>query len=176
MPNVVTMTDTLVHPTAVDRIAIYKASPELYDSMMRLSTASAKDVDPTLAELIKIRASQINHCAFCLDMHVADARKQGETEQRLALVAAWDEAGTLFTERERAALALTEAITELHHGHVSDEVYGAAAAVFSDRELAQGDRHGGHHQRLEPDQRRHAGQGPASLRSASNVKSCATFP
>jgi len=131
------MTDTLEHPTAVDRIAIYKVSPELYDAMMRLSTASAKDVDPALGELIKIRASQINHCAFCLDMHVADARKLGETEQRLALIAAWDEAGTLFTERERAALKLTEAITELHHGHVSDEVYAAAAAVFSERELAQ---------------------------------------
>lgn len=131
------MTQTLEHPTAIDRLQIYKVSPELYDAMMKLSLASAKDVDPTIGELIKIRASQINHCAFCLDMHVADARKNGETEQRLALVAAWDEAGTLFTAQERAALELTEAITELHHGHVSDEVYARAAAVFSERELAQ---------------------------------------
>jgi len=131
------MTHTLEHPTALDRLSIYEVSPELYDAMMKLSTASAKDVDPSIAELVKIRATQINHCAFCLDMHVADARKQGETEQRLALVAAWDEAGTLFTERERAALELTEAITELHHGHVSDEVYAKAAAVFTDKELAQ---------------------------------------
>ena len=131
------MTQTLENPTAVDRLNIYKVSPELYDAMMKVSTASAKDIDPTIGELIKIRASQINHCAFCLDMHVADARKQGETEQRLALVAAWEEAGNLFSEQERAALELTEAITELHHGHVSDQVYAKAAAVFSEKELAQ---------------------------------------
>jgi AhpD family alkylhydroperoxidase len=105
--------------------------------MMSLSTAAAKDVDPTIGELIKIRASQINHCAFCLDMHTADARKQGETEQRLALIAAWQEAGDLFTEQEQAALELTEAITELHHGHVPDAVYARAAEVFSERELGQ---------------------------------------
>ncbi|WP_319448495.1 MULTISPECIES: carboxymuconolactone decarboxylase family protein [unclassified Mycobacterium] len=131
------MTTTVQDQTTVDRIKIYKVSPELYDAMMTLSTAAAKDTDVTLGELIKIRASQINHCAFCLDMHVNDARKHGETEQRLALVAAWEEAGDLFTERERAALALTEAITELHDGHVSDEVYSAAAQVFSERELGQ---------------------------------------
>jgi AhpD family alkylhydroperoxidase len=131
------MTQTLEHPTAIDRLKIYKVSPELYDAMMKLSTASAKDVDPILGELIKIRASQINHCAFCLDMHVADARKLGETEQRLALTPAWEEAGTLFTERERAALELTEAITELDKGHVPDEVYTRAAGVFSEKELAQ---------------------------------------
>jgi AhpD family alkylhydroperoxidase len=131
------MTQTLEHPTAIDRLQIYKVSPDLYDGMMKLSTASAKDIDPIIGELIKIRASQINHCAFCLDMHVADARKLGETEQRLALIAAWDEAGTLFNERERAALELTEAITELHNGHVSDEVYSKAAAVFTEKELAQ---------------------------------------
>lgn len=131
------MTQTLENPTALDRLNIYKVSPELYDAMMKLSTASAKDIDPTIGELVKIRASQINHCAFCLDMHVADARKQGETEQRLALIAAWEEAGNLFTERERAALELTEAITELHHGHVSDAVYAKAAAVFNEKELAQ---------------------------------------
>ncbi|MET4427638.1 carboxymuconolactone decarboxylase family protein [Mycolicibacterium sp. 624] len=131
------MTQTLEHPTAIDRLNIYKVSPELYDGMMKLSTASAKDIEPIIGELIKIRASQINHCAFCLDMHVADARKLGETEQRLALIAAWDEAGTLFTDKERAALELTEAITELHHGHVSDEVYAKAAAAFTEKELAQ---------------------------------------
>jgi AhpD family alkylhydroperoxidase len=64
--------------------------------MMSLSSAASKDIDPTIGELIKIRASQINRCAFCLDMHVNDARKHGETEQRLALVAAWEEAGDLF--------------------------------------------------------------------------------
>jgi AhpD family alkylhydroperoxidase len=130
------MTQTLEHPTAIDRIAIYKVAPGLFDAMMKLSNAASKDIDLTLGELIKIRASQINHCAYCLDMHVADALKNGETQQRLALVAAWDEAGDLFTEKERAALELTEAITELDKGHVSDEVYAKAADVFDETELA----------------------------------------
>jgi AhpD family alkylhydroperoxidase len=120
-----------------DRIKIYKTSPELYDAMMALSNAAAKDLDAELGELIKIRASQINHCAFCLDMHTRDARKHGVGEQKLDVLAAWREAGAMFTERERAALALTEAITELGDGHVPDDVYARAAAVFSERELGQ---------------------------------------
>ena len=130
------MTQTL-ETQKLDRIKVYKTSPELYDAMMALSNAAAKDLDPALGELIKIRASQINHCAFCLDMHTRDARKHGITEQQLDVLAAWEEAGHLFNERERAALALTEAITELGNGHVSDEVYARAAAVFSERELGQ---------------------------------------
>ncbi|MDT5015521.1 MAG: hypothetical protein QOD39_1681 [Mycobacterium sp.] len=128
------MTQTL---ESTDRINIYKTSPELLGAMMALSNAAAKDIDSELAELIKIRASQINHCAFCLDMHLSDARKQGISEQKLDVLAAWDEVTGLFTERERAALALTEAITELGEGHVSEEVYQRAAEVFSDRELGQ---------------------------------------
>jgi AhpD family alkylhydroperoxidase len=131
------MTQTLEAKTTVDRIKIYKTSPELYDAMMALSNAAAKDVDAGLGELIKIRASQINHCAFCLDMHTRDARKHGVSGQKLDVLAAWEEAGGLFTERERAALALTEAITELGDGHVPDEVYERAAEVFSERELGQ---------------------------------------
>lgn len=123
--------------TTMDRLKIYKTSPELYDAMMTLSSAAAKDVDPELAELVKIRASQINHCAFCLDMHTRDARKQGVSEQKIDVLAAWAEAGDLFDERERAALALTEAITELTHGGVPDDVYAQAAEVFSERELGQ---------------------------------------
>ncbi|WP_193046835.1 carboxymuconolactone decarboxylase family protein [Mycolicibacterium baixiangningiae] len=131
------MTQTLNAGTS-GRIKMFKVAPELYGAMMTLSDASAKDVDPTIGELIKIRASQINGCAFCLDMHTRDARTHGETDQRLALVAAWDEAGDLFTERERAALALTEAVTEVaERGAVSDEVYQQAAEVFTDRELGQ---------------------------------------
>jgi AhpD family alkylhydroperoxidase len=131
------MTQTLEPAQTTERLKIYKASPELYDAMMTLSNASAKDVDPTIAELIKIRASQLNRCAFCLDMHTRDARKQGETDQRLALVAAWEEAGDLFTEQEQAALALTEAITDLSQGPVSDAVYARAAAAFTEHELGQ---------------------------------------
>lgn len=132
------MTQTLEPNTQVERIKLHKVSPELYEAMMVLSNVAAKDIDPQLAELIRIRASQLNHCAFCLDMHTHDARKRGESEQRLALLAAWEEAGDLFTEQEQAALALTEEITELSgRGHVSDEVYSRAAAVFSERELGQ---------------------------------------
>jgi AhpD family alkylhydroperoxidase len=131
------MTQTLETQTTVDRLKIYNTSPELLDAMMALSSAAAKDLEPELGELIKIRASQINHCAFCLDMHVRDARKHGVSQQKLDVLAAWEESGSLFSERERAALALTEAITELGNGHVPDEVYARAAAVFTDRELAQ---------------------------------------
>jgi AhpD family alkylhydroperoxidase len=130
------MTQTLEKISA-DRVKIYKTSPELYDAMMALSNAAAKDIEPELGELIKVRASQINHCAFCLDMHTRDARKHGVSDQKLDVLAAWDEAGHLFTERERAALALTEAITDLGNGHVPDEVYARAAAAFTERELGQ---------------------------------------
>ncbi|MGO4444379.1 carboxymuconolactone decarboxylase family protein [Mycobacterium sp. 2YAF39] len=131
------MTTTLRTLETVERIKIYKTSPELYDAMMALSNAAAKDLEVELGELIKIRASQINHCAFCLDMHTRDARKHGVKEQKLDVLAAWQEAGSLFTEREQAALTLTEAITNLSDGHVPDEVYQRAAQVFSDRELGQ---------------------------------------
>ena len=131
------MTQTLeTQLTANKRLKIYKSSPELLDAMMALSTAAAKDVEPELGELIKIRASQINHCAFCLNMHLVDARKHGVSEQKLDVLAAWEEAGDLFSERERAALALTEAITEVADG-VPDDVYARAAEVFDDRELGQ---------------------------------------
>jgi AhpD family alkylhydroperoxidase len=130
------MTTTLDTLHANHRIKIYKASPELLDAMMALSAAAAKDVEPEIGELIKIRASQINHCGFCLNMHLVDARKHGVSEQKLDVIPAWREAGDLFSEREKAALALAEAITDLAGG-VPDDVYERAAAVFDDRELAQ---------------------------------------
>ena len=119
------------------RINLNRVSPEVYEAVVTLNAAASKDLDPELAELIKIRASQMNHCAFCLDMHMRDARKHGVSEQKLDVLAAWEEAGNLFSERDRAALALTEAITELGNGHVSDDVYARAAAVFTERELGQ---------------------------------------
>jgi AhpD family alkylhydroperoxidase len=119
------------------RINMNRVSPEVYEAMLVLSNAAAKDIDPELAELIKIRASQMNHCAFCLDMHTADARKLGISEQKLALLPAWEEAAGTFTEQEQAALALTEEMTDLTRRHVSDEVYADAAAAFSERELGQ---------------------------------------
>ena len=108
--------------TTVDkhrRINLNRVSPKVYQAVIALNEAAAEDLDPDLAELIKIRASQLNHCAFCLDMHNADARKRGVSEQ------------------EQAALALTEEITDLTHRKVSDEVYARAAAAFSERELGQ---------------------------------------
>jgi AhpD family alkylhydroperoxidase len=129
-----TTLETRLH--ANRRIKIYKSSPELLDAMMALSAASAIDVEPEIGELIKIRASQINHCGFCLNMHLVDARKHGVSGQKLDVLAAWEEAGDLFTDRERAALALAEAITNVSDG-VPDDVYARAAEVFTERELGQ---------------------------------------
>ncbi|MFM9369457.1 carboxymuconolactone decarboxylase family protein [Streptomyces sp. Da 82-17] len=106
--------------------------------MQSLSAAAKRGLgDAVLAELVMIRASQLNRCAFCLDMHLTLARKAGESEDRLDLLATWEETDGTYTPRERAALALTEAITELTStGFVPDEVYAEAAAHFDDRELA----------------------------------------
>ena len=92
--------------------------------------------DLALAELVVIRASQLNHCAFCLDMHLGIAREHGVSEKQLDLLAAWEEAEGVFDERERAALALTEAVTVLTDGFVPDEVYATAAKQFDDGQLA----------------------------------------
>ncbi|MGW0904078.1 carboxymuconolactone decarboxylase family protein [Streptomyces sp. NPDC002853] len=106
-------------------------------ALSALSAAAKKGLgDPVLAELVMIRASQINACAFCLDMHVDIAVRNGETAKRIALLNAWAEAGELFSERERVALALTEAVTVLTDGFVPDEVYEAAAKHFGEAELA----------------------------------------
>jgi AhpD family alkylhydroperoxidase len=91
-------------------------------------------LEPSLLELIKMRTSQINGCAFCLDMHSKDARAAGETEQRLYLLNAWHEA-PFYTERERAALAWTEALTLVSEDYVPDEVYEHARQHFSEQEL-----------------------------------------
>ena len=97
--------------------------------------AAAAGLDHRLLELVKLRASQINGCAFCIAMHVTDAHKLGEHDLRLHLVRVWREA-PILTARERAALALTEAVTELREGEVPDSVYDAARAQFSDAELS----------------------------------------
>ncbi len=91
-------------------------------------------LEHSLLELVKVRASQINGCAFCLDMHTKDARIAGETEQRLYALSAWRET-PFYTERERAALAWTEAITCVGDSHVPDDVYEAARAHFAEKEL-----------------------------------------
>ena len=101
------------------------------------AVAAAVDagLEPELLELVRIRASQINGCGFCLDMHTKDARAKGETEQRIYALNAWPEV-PFFNDRERAALELTEAITLVHDGRVPDEIYQEAANVFKEDELA----------------------------------------
>lgn len=118
------------------RINIQKVEPAAYQAMYGLEKyLSTSKVDPILLELIKMRSSQINGCAFCLNMHSTDARKIGETEQRLYLLNAWRET-TLFTEVEKAVLALTEEVT-LITKHVSDETYNKVASFFNEQELSQ---------------------------------------
>jgi AhpD family alkylhydroperoxidase len=119
------------------RVNLFEAAPEVYKAMVALDAAARKGLDPTLVELVLTRASQINHCAFCLDMHTRDARAAGISEQKLYLLSAWEEAPGLYSDRERAALALTESVTVLTDGFVPDEVYDRAAEHFDDRELAQ---------------------------------------
>lgn len=119
-----------------NRINIQQVQPAAYQAMYGLEKyLSASKVNPIILELIKMRASQINGCAFCLNMHAADARKIGETEQRLYLLNAWRET-TLFSGQEQAVLALTEEVT-LISNHVSDETYNKAASFFDDETLAQ---------------------------------------
>lgn len=118
------------------RIHIGKVQPEAYRAMMAMEKyIDGTGLKPLHKELIRIRASQLNGCSYCLDMHTVDARKLGETEQRIYLLQAWKETN-LFTEEEKAILALTEEIT-LISNHVSDETYQNAAAVFDEAYLAQ---------------------------------------
>jgi AhpD family alkylhydroperoxidase len=112
-----------------------KAAPETYKLMKALSDHTQNSgIEKTLLELVKIRASQINGCAFCLAMHAQEARKLGETDYRLLMLSAWDEAG-IYSEREKAALAWTEAVTVISESHVSDELYETARKYFSEKEL-----------------------------------------
>jgi AhpD family alkylhydroperoxidase len=119
------------------RLAVDELVPHVNKAMGTLDAAARKvSLEPALLELVRLRASQINGCAYCVDAHSTDARKGGESEQRLHAVAVWAET-PFFTARERAALALTEAVTRLSQGPVSDEVYDEAAAHYSETELAE---------------------------------------
>ncbi|NRI65767.1 4-carboxymuconolactone decarboxylase [Rhodococcus sp. ACPA4] len=123
--------------TTGQRLNIAQLAPDVYKAMVALDSAARKGLDPTLVELMLTRASQLNHCAWCLDMHTRDARKAGVTEQKLYLLNAWEEARDLYSDKERAALALTEAVTVLTDGFVPDAVYNEASEHFADAELAQ---------------------------------------
>ena len=118
------------------RLDFYKASPTGTRAMMALEKAVSEcGLEKPLMELVRLRASQINGCAFCVDMHTTDARKGGETERRLASVVVWREA-PFFSARERAALEWTEALTLVAQTHVPDAVWNAVRPHFTDQELA----------------------------------------
>jgi AhpD family alkylhydroperoxidase len=114
---------------------IGKASPAGYKAINPLYEHCAESVEPRLHELLKIRASQLNGCAYCIDMHARDARALGETEHRIYALSAWRET-PFFTDRERAVLALTEAETKLGEHGVPDAIYNEVAAHLSEQELA----------------------------------------
>ncbi|MEU5343405.1 MULTISPECIES: carboxymuconolactone decarboxylase family protein [unclassified Streptomyces] len=130
-------TDTPLAREHAPRLQWTEFAPEVYKAMVRLDAAARKGVDPVLLELVKIRASQLNHCAFCLDMHTKDAFAAGESVERIVQLSAWEESRHFYTEKELAALALTEAVTVLTDGFVPDEVYEAAARQFDEAELTQ---------------------------------------
>ena len=116
------------------RADFYKASPDAIKAMIALDAAVSKlGLEPLLLDLVKLRASQINGCAFCVDMHSADARRKGETERRLYAVAAWRET-PFFTPRERAALAWTESVTLVATTHAPDADYAELAGHFTEKE------------------------------------------
>jgi AhpD family alkylhydroperoxidase len=123
-------------PEHIQRLDWMKLAPEVFKAMLRLDTAAKKNLDAGLVNLVKIRASQLNHCAFCLDMHSKDAIADGESVERVVQLGAWTESRHFYTAREIAAIELTESITVLTDGFVPDEVYATAAEQFDDTELA----------------------------------------
>jgi len=118
------------------RINYAKAAPGAIEAMLALSSYLRKSgLEESLVDLVCLRASQINGCAYCVDMHWKDLRNAGESEQRLYGLDAWEES-PYYTDRERAALAWTDAITNVREGHVSDDVYHRVQKFFSEKELA----------------------------------------
>jgi len=120
---------------AAPRLNYRKASPKIVAGMLALQQAvNDCGLEQSLLELVKLRASQLNGCAFCVDMHARDAKHHGETDARLHLLAVWEEA-PVFTPRERAALLWTESLTRLAGHPVTDETYAAVRAHFEEQEL-----------------------------------------
>jgi AhpD family alkylhydroperoxidase len=120
-----------------ERLKYGKAFPEGIHALLNLGKViAAGGLEPSLIQLLYTRASQLNGCAYCIDMHTRDARAAGETEQRLYALSAWRET-PFFTLRERAALAWTEALTNIQQGHAPDEIYEQARSEFDDSELVK---------------------------------------
>ncbi|MFI6316916.1 carboxymuconolactone decarboxylase family protein [Nonomuraea sp. NPDC050556] len=119
------------------RLPVDTLAPHINRALNALDAAARKvSLEPALLELVRARASQLNGCAYCVDLHSRDARTAGETERRLYALPVWRET-PFFTDRERTALELTEAATRLTEGPVTDEVFGRAAAEFTEVELAE---------------------------------------
>lgn len=117
------------------RLNYSKSAPEGIEILQKLESYIKKaGLEPNLVELVKLRASQINGCAYCIDMHTKDARSQGESEQRLYGVSAWRES-PFYSERERAALAWAESVTKISEDQLPDEIYNLAKKHFTEREL-----------------------------------------
>lgn len=132
-----TTTPTLEKTGAQPRLNYAKAAPATLQAMLALSAVVKQSgLERSLRHLVEIRASQINGCAFCLDMHIREARAAGESDDRVDLVAAWRDVD-IYTERERAALAWAERLTRLSEGHIADEDFAAAREEFSEEELAK---------------------------------------
>ncbi|MET7361817.1 carboxymuconolactone decarboxylase family protein [Streptomyces sp. NPDC005562] len=119
------------------RLNFAKAAPKAFKALIGFDAAAREGIDPALVELIQIRASLLNGCAYCLHMHTSDARKAGEDEARLHMVGVWREARNFFTEKEQAALALTESVTLVARAGLPDDVYAEAARHFDEQELAR---------------------------------------
>ncbi|MGW6544689.1 carboxymuconolactone decarboxylase family protein [Streptomyces massasporeus] len=132
-----THTSTSSTDVTAPRLDFGRSAPRAFRALVAFDAAAREGLDPALVELIQIRSSHLNHCAYCLHMHTGDARKAGESEDRLHMVAVWREARHFFTEREQAALALTDAMTLVADAGVPDDVYARAAARFDEGELAQ---------------------------------------
>ena len=117
------------------RLNYSKIAPDGYQAMRKLEDyVKSSGLEPSLLELVKLRSSQINGCAYCIDMHTKDARSQKETEQRLYALSVWRET-QFYTDRERAALAWTETVTQVAETHVPDDVYELAHKHFTGKEL-----------------------------------------
>jgi AhpD family alkylhydroperoxidase len=133
-------TETLIQTTAPvstaqPRLNYRKASPAAVQAMFALQMAANKGIEKPLLELVKLRASLLNGCAYCIDMHFREAKAAGEREERLYLLSAWQETHDLYTAREQAALTWTDALTKIAGNHVSDEAFEEVSEHFTDEEL-----------------------------------------
>ena len=124
------------NPEQPPRLDVSTLAPNVYRAMIRLEMEIGKGIDPMIGELVKIRASQMNHCAYCLDMHTKDALARGESIERIIQLSAWEESKHFYSPKEIAALELTEAMTVITDGFVPDEVFERVRKHFNDEEMA----------------------------------------